>query len=63
MTLEERSNLVLTFARVLYVNVKSMVVAGDRSPFSHNPTGLVPQFHGDPVSVSEIGFTPGKVEF
>ncbi len=40
--------------------VKSMVLAGDRSPFSHNPTGLVPQFRGAPVSVSEIGFTPGK---
>jgi carbohydrate-selective porin OprB len=40
--------------------VKSMVAAGDRSPFSHNPTGLVPQFRGTPVSVSEIGFTPGK---
>jgi len=40
--------------------VKSMVLAGDRSPFSHKPTGLVPQFRGDPVSVSEIGFTPGK---
>src|SRR5882762_8767264 len=40
--------------------VKSMVLAGDRSPFSHNPTGLVPQFRGTPVSVSEIGFTPGK---
>jgi hypothetical protein len=37
-----------------------MMLAGDRSPFSHNPTGLVPQFRGDPVSVSEIGFTPGK---
>jgi len=40
--------------------LKSMVLAGDRSPFSHNPTGLVPQFRGDPVSVSEIGFTPDK---
>ncbi len=40
--------------------VKSMVLAEDRSPFSHNPTGLVPQFRGNPVSVSEIGFTPGK---
>src|SRR6202795_5218148 len=40
--------------------VKSMVLAGDPSPFSHNPTGFVPQFHGNPVSVSEIGFTPGK---
>src|SRR5258705_9334064 len=40
--------------------VKSMVLAGDPSPFSHNPTGLVPQFRGNPVSVSEIGFTPRK---
>src|SRR6266436_3707583 len=40
--------------------VKSMVLAEDRDPFSHNPTGLVPQFRGVPVSVSEIGFTPGK---
>ena len=42
------------------VYVKSMVLAGVRSPFSQNPTGLVPQFNGTPVSVSEIGFTPGK---
>src|SRR6266404_300295 len=40
--------------------VKSMVMAGDRTPFSHNLTGLVPQFRGAPVSVSEIGFTPGR---
>jgi porin len=40
--------------------VKSMVGAGDREPFAHNPTGLVPQFRGTPVSISEIGFTPGK---
>jgi porin len=40
--------------------VKSMVIAEDRNPFSHNPTGLVPQFHGATVIVSEIGFTPGK---
>jgi len=40
--------------------VKSMVEAEDRTPFAHNPTGLVPQFRGVPVSVSEIGFTPGK---
>ncbi len=45
--------------RNLYV--KSMVLDGDRSPFSHNPTGLVPQFRDNPVSVSEIGFTPGKL--
>ncbi|MCU1298655.1 MAG: Carbohydrate-selective porin [Acidobacteriaceae bacterium] len=40
--------------------VKSMVLAEDRNPFAHNLTGLVPQFRGAPVSVSEIGFTPGK---
>jgi uncharacterized membrane protein YoaK (UPF0700 family)/carbohydrate-selective porin OprB len=40
--------------------VKSMVLAAVRSPFSQNSTGLVPQFNGTPMSVSEIGFTPGK---
>jgi carbohydrate-selective porin OprB len=40
--------------------VKSMVLAAVEAPFSQNPTGLVPQFNGTPVSVSEIGFTPGK---
>ena len=43
-----------------HLYVKSMVEAEDREPFAHNPTGLVPQFRGVPVSVSEIGFTPGK---
>ena len=38
--------------------LKSMVMAGDRTPFLHNRTGFVPEFHGDPVVVSEIGFTP-----
>jgi porin len=42
------------------VYVKSMVEAEDRQPSAHNPTGLAPQFHGGPVSTSEIGFTPGK---
>jgi porin len=45
---------------IRHVYVKSMVEAEDRDPFAHNPTGLVPQFRGVPVSVSEIGFTPGK---
>ncbi|HZW94127.1 MAG TPA: carbohydrate porin [Candidatus Eremiobacteraceae bacterium] len=40
--------------------LKSMVEAEDREPFSHNPTGFVPQFRGVPVSISEIGYTPGK---
>lgn len=44
--------------RNLYV--ASIVLAGDRLAFFHNPTGFVPQFRGAPVSVSEIGFTPGK---
>lgn len=39
--------------------VKSVVLASERAPFSHNPTGLVPQFRGTPMSVSEIGYTPG----
>jgi hypothetical protein len=45
---------------VRHTYVKSMVAAGDPAPFSHNQTGLVPTFRGSPVSVSEIGFTPGK---
>lgn len=43
-----------------HLYVKSMVEAEDREPFAHNPTGLVPQFRGVPVSISEIGFTPGQ---
>jgi porin len=43
-----------------HVYVKSMVEAEDRAPYAHNLTGFVPQFHGVPVSLSEIGFTPGK---
>jgi carbohydrate-selective porin OprB len=39
---------------------KSMVLAADRFQYTHNPTGLVPQFRGAPMSVSEIGFSPGK---
>lgn len=45
---------------VRHLYAKSMVEAEDRDPFAHNPTGLVPQFRGVPVSISEIGFTPGK---
>jgi len=40
--------------------VKSMVVAEDRNPFAHNFTGWVPQFRGEPVTISEIGFSPGR---
>jgi porin len=40
--------------------LKSMVMAGDPSPLTSNPTGLVPTFRGNPVVVSEIGFTTGR---
>ncbi len=43
-----------------HMYVKSAVLSVDRLPFSNNQTGLVPQFHGPPVSVSEIAFTPGR---
>ena len=43
-----------------YLYLKSMVMAGDPSPLTSNPTGLVPTFRGNPVVVSEIGFTPGR---
>ena len=43
-----------------HLYVKSMVEAENRDPFAHNPTGFVPQFRGVPVSISEIGFTPGR---
>jgi carbohydrate-selective porin OprB len=43
-----------------HLYVKSMVEAEDRDPYAHNPTGFVPQFRGVPVSISEIGLTPGK---
>lgn len=44
--------------RTLYV--KSMVASENRTPFASNSTGLVPTFTGVPVSVYEIGFSPGK---
>ena len=43
-----------------HLYVKSMVAAAVREPFAINSTGLVPQFRGAPVSVYEIGFTPGQ---
>src|SRR5437588_12049883 len=45
-------------APMQHLYVKSRVEAEDRDPFAHNPTGLVPQFRGVPVSISEIRFTP-----
>lgn len=43
-----------------HLYVKSMVAASVSEPFSINATGLLPQFRGVPVSVYEIGFTPGR---
>jgi porin len=43
-----------------HLYIKSMVAASVREPFSISPTGSVPQFRGVPVSVYEIGFTPGQ---
>src|SRR6202050_5119334 len=45
---------------VLHLYLKSMVMAAVSAAYSQNPTGLVPQFNGVPLSVSEIGFTPGR---
>jgi porin len=54
------SALELTVAPAHNVYLASMVLAGDPQAFFHNTTGLVPQFRGEPISVSEIGYTPGK---
>jgi porin len=43
---------------VRYLYVKSMVFAADRFPYTHNPTGFVPQFRGAAMPVAEVGFTP-----
>ena len=51
----------LRVAPLEHLYVKSMLLDGDPNPFAHNKTGFVPQFRGNPVSVSEIGFTPGMV--
>ena len=45
---------------VRHLYLKSMVMAAVSAAYSQNPTGLVPQFNGVPLSVSEIGFTPGR---
>jgi len=48
------------FIPTRYLYIKSMVASENRTPFANNTTGLVPTFSGVPVSVYEIGFTPGK---
>src|SRR6202522_3126452 len=50
----------LRFVPIHNLYVKSMVAAAVRSHFSQNPTGLFPTFNGTPVSVPDIGFSPGK---
>ncbi len=51
--------LELRVAPLSHAYIKSMVFAADRNPYAHNPTGLVPQFRGAVMNVSEIGFSPG----
>jgi porin len=51
----------IRIAPIDHFYLKSMVMAGDPSAAISNPTGLVPQFRGSPVVVSEIGFTPGRI--
>jgi len=43
------------------IYVKSMVLARDRSPFSHNPTGFVPQHLTARLAVCAGSFRPGKL--
>src|SRR5215831_4652714 len=50
------SAIELRVAPLEHLYIKSMVAAAVSEPFSINPTGLVPQFSGAPVSVYEIGF-------
>jgi porin len=50
----------IRFVPIDNLYLKSMVMSGDPSPQTSNPTGLVPTFRGSPVFVSEIGFTPGR---
>jgi carbohydrate-selective porin OprB len=50
----------LRFVLTHNLYLKSMVASENRTPFASNQTGLVPTFTGVPVSVYEIGFTPGK---
>jgi hypothetical protein len=44
---------------VKHLFIKSMVASVDRLPFTNNETGLVPRFHGPPVSTSEMGYVSG----
>ncbi len=46
-------------APLKHAYIRSMGLAGDRLPTEHNLTEFVPQFRGAPVSISEIGWTPG----
>jgi porin len=54
------AGLQLTIAPRHNLYLAAMVMAGDKTPFAHNPTGLIPQFKGAPVSTYEVGFTPGN---
>jgi porin len=43
-----------------HLYIKYMVSAAQQNPYAYNPTGLVPQFRGDAMSLSEIGYSPGR---
>ncbi len=49
----------LRVAPLRHAYIKSMVFAADRNPYAHT-TGLVPQFRGAVMNVSEVGFSPGQ---
>jgi len=51
----------IRIAPIDHFYLTSMVMAGDPSPATSNPTGFVAQFRGSPVIVSEIGFIPGRI--
>jgi porin len=40
--------------------IKYMVSAAVRNPYNYNPTGFVPQFRGNAMSLSEIGYSRGR---
>jgi carbohydrate-selective porin OprB len=54
------SAMELRVAPTLHFYTKAMVFGADRFPYTHNQTGLVPQFRGAAASASEIGFRTGE---
>ena len=48
------------FSPLAHAYVKAIVFAADPVPYTHNTTGLVPQFRGVAASAYEVGYVPGK---